>query len=144
MIDPSTRALDEPDARRAPPRSAPPDPLTGAVQPRVDAVERPSGRTFGARATWSRPRRDAPIAGPIALPGEPSPPPRNSSDMKPPAQGSMQRANRKRIAVALCAAGLVAGTLSSNLVGAGATDPAPVPGETVATPSTQVASTPET
>jgi soluble lytic murein transglycosylase-like protein len=58
--------------------------------------------------------------------------------MKAKAPGTMQRASRTRIAVALCAAGLIAGTLSSNLIGAGADTPAPVPGESVAAPPTQV------
>ncbi|MEY2442014.1 MAG: hypothetical protein QOJ46_1440 [bacterium] len=54
--------------------------------------------------------------------------------MKAKAPGTMQRASRARIAVALCAAGLVAGTLSSNLIGASADGGAPVPGESVAAP----------
>ena len=49
-------------------------------------------------------------------------------------QGTMQRASRTRIAVALCLAGLVAGTLTGNLVGAGAQD---TTGEPVAAPPTQ-------
>ncbi len=59
--------------------------------------------------------------------------------MKAKAPGTMQRASRSRIAVALCAAGLVAGTLSSSLIGAGADTPPPVPGESVAAAPTQVA-----
>jgi predicted secreted protein len=50
----------------------------------------------------------------------------------------MQRSSRTRIAAALCVAGLVAGTLGSSLVGAGAQTPAPVPGEPVGAPPTQV------
>ena len=61
--------------------------------------------------------------------------------MKAQAPGGMQRASRTRIAVALCVAGLVTGTLSSSLVGAGADNPPPVPGESVAAPPTQVAAT---
>ena len=52
-------------------------------------------------------------------------------------QRPTQRAGRTRLAAALCTAGLVAGTLGSNLVGAGAQDP-PVPGESVAAAPTQV------
>ena len=55
--------------------------------------------------------------------------------MKGPA--ATRRASRTRLATALCTAGLVAGTLGSNLVGAGAQDP-PVPGESVAAAPTQV------
>jgi hypothetical protein len=61
--------------------------------------------------------------------------------MKAQAPGTMQRASRTRIAVAMCIAGLVAGTLSSSLVGAGADDPPAVPGEAVAAPPTQIAPT---
>ena len=61
-------------------------------------------------------------------------------DMKAQGQGTTQRASRIRIAVALCTAGLVTGTLGSNLVGAGADNPPPpaVPGEVVAAAPTQV------
>jgi len=59
--------------------------------------------------------------------------------MKPSAPGSMQPVHRKRIAVALCLAGIFVGTLGSGLIGAGATDQAPVPGEPVASAPTQVA-----
>ncbi|MEA2218976.1 MAG: hypothetical protein QOJ35_1602 [Solirubrobacteraceae bacterium] len=57
--------------------------------------------------------------------------------MKAKAPGRMQRTSRTSIAVALCIAGLVAGALGGNLVGAGADNP-PVPGESVAAPPTQV------
>jgi soluble lytic murein transglycosylase-like protein len=65
---------------------------------------------------------------------------RGRRDMKSQGQGStIQRASRMRIAVALCTAGLVTGTLGSNLVGAGADSPPPVPGEAVSAPPTQIA-----
>ncbi|MDX6679825.1 MAG: hypothetical protein QOE31_3877 [Solirubrobacteraceae bacterium] len=54
-------------------------------------------------------------------------------------RSTIQRASRLRIAVALCVAGLVTGTLGSNLVGAGADNPPPVPGEAVSSPPTQIA-----
>jgi murein DD-endopeptidase MepM/ murein hydrolase activator NlpD len=49
------------------------------------------------------------------------------------------RTGRARLAMALCTAGLVAGALGGNLVGAGADNP-PVPGEHVAAPPTQLTS----
>ncbi|HEV7807897.1 MAG TPA: lytic murein transglycosylase [Solirubrobacteraceae bacterium] len=65
----------------------------------------------------------------------------DTPDMKAHADGSsIQRASRLRIAVALCTAGLVTGTLGNNLVGAGADNPPPVPGETVPAPPKQIAS----
>jgi murein DD-endopeptidase MepM/ murein hydrolase activator NlpD len=59
--------------------------------------------------------------------------------MKGTSQNPVQRTSRARLALALCTAGLVAGALGGNLVGAGADNP-PVPGEHVAAPPTQVAS----
>jgi murein DD-endopeptidase MepM/ murein hydrolase activator NlpD len=55
------------------------------------------------------------------------------------AKGTMARASRKRIAAGLCTAGIVAGALGGNLLGAGAQDPAPVPGEQIAAPPSQLA-----
>jgi soluble lytic murein transglycosylase-like protein len=54
-------------------------------------------------------------------------------------QGTVQRTSRTRLAVALCTAGLLAGALGGDLVGAGADNP-PVPGEHVASAPTQVVS----
>ncbi|MEO7197864.1 MAG: hypothetical protein ABIZ50_05265, partial [Solirubrobacterales bacterium] len=51
-----------------------------------------------------------------------------------------ERANRKRFVAALCAAGLVAGAFGGNLLAAGAQEQAPVPGEQVAAPPTQIPS----
>ena len=63
----------------------------------------------------------------------------NPHDMtSPSSQGATRRAGRKRFVVALCSAGLVAGALGGNLLTAGAQDVAPVPGEQVASPPTQV------
>ncbi|MDX6718318.1 MAG: hypothetical protein QOJ63_572 [Solirubrobacteraceae bacterium] len=59
--------------------------------------------------------------------------------MKATSQNPVRRTSRTRLAAALCTAGLVAGALGGNLVGAGADDP-PVPGEHVAAPPTQVSS----
>ena len=56
-------------------------------------------------------------------------------------QDSTERTSRKRIASALCTAGIVAIALSGNLVGAGGQQPA-VPGEPVAEAPTQVAADP--
>jgi hypothetical protein len=56
-------------------------------------------------------------------------------------QGSTERTSRKRIATALCTAGVVAIALSGNLVGAGGQQ-ATVPGEPVAEAPTQVAADP--
>jgi murein DD-endopeptidase MepM/ murein hydrolase activator NlpD/protein-tyrosine-phosphatase len=58
-------------------------------------------------------------------------------------KGTMAQASRKRIAAALCTAGVVAVALGGNLLGAGAQDPAPVPGEQIASPPTQVAPEPQ-
>ncbi len=51
-----------------------------------------------------------------------------------------ERANRKRFVAALCTAGLIAGALGGNLLAAGAQEQAPVPGEQVAAPPTQIPS----
>jgi murein DD-endopeptidase MepM/ murein hydrolase activator NlpD len=59
--------------------------------------------------------------------------------MKAKSQNPVQRTSRTRLAAALCTAGLVAGALGGNLVGAGADNP-PVPGEHVAAPPTQLTS----
>ncbi|MEA2192172.1 MAG: hypothetical protein QOI73_2293, partial [Solirubrobacteraceae bacterium] len=49
----------------------------------------------------------------------------DQGDMKSGPHGTTQRASRTRIAVALCIAGLAAGALGGNLVGAGAQESAP-------------------
>ncbi len=54
-------------------------------------------------------------------------------------EGTTQRSHRGRIAAALCTAGVLGIALSGNLLGAGAQQQAPVPGEPVAAPPTQVA-----
>jgi murein DD-endopeptidase MepM/ murein hydrolase activator NlpD len=65
--------------------------------------------------------------------------------MKAKGSVSTHRTSRARIASALCVAGLVAGTLGSNLVGAGAdVTPPAVPGEPLAAPPTLVSAAPET
>ncbi|HUR86296.1 MAG TPA: lytic murein transglycosylase, partial [Solirubrobacteraceae bacterium] len=55
-------------------------------------------------------------------------------------KGATRRTSRKRFAVALCSAGLLAGALGGNLLQAGAQEILPVPGETVSSPPTQVSS----
>ncbi len=55
-------------------------------------------------------------------------------------KGATRRTSRKRFAVALCSAGLLAGALGGNLLQAGAQEILPVPGETVSPPPTQVTS----
>ena len=57
-------------------------------------------------------------------------------------QGSTERTSRKRIAGALCTAGIVAIALSGNLVDAGGQQQPTVPGEPVAEAPTQVATDP--
>jgi hypothetical protein len=59
--------------------------------------------------------------------------------MKAKPEGTAQHSGRGRIAAALCTAGVVAIALGGNLLGAGAEPAAPVPGEHVAAPPTQVA-----
>jgi len=58
--------------------------------------------------------------------------------MKAKPEGATHRTSRGRIAAALCTAGVVAVALSGNLLGAGAQEAAPVPGEQVAAPPTQI------
>ncbi len=52
-------------------------------------------------------------------------------------QGSTQRTSRRRIAAALCTAGVVAVAFGGSLIGSGAQEP-PVPGEPVSGPPTQL------
>jgi hypothetical protein len=54
-------------------------------------------------------------------------------------KGTKEHASRKRFVAALCTAGLVAGGLGGNLLGAGAQEQPAVPGEQVAGPPTQIA-----
>jgi hypothetical protein len=64
---------------------------------------------------------------------------RTKQHMNAKPEGVTHRRSRGRIAAALCTAGVVAVALSGNLLGAGAQEVAPVPGETVAAPPTEVA-----
>ena len=59
--------------------------------------------------------------------------------MKAKPEGTAHHSSRGRIAAALCTAGVVAIALSGNLLGAGAQEIAPVPGEHVAAAPAQVA-----
>jgi hypothetical protein len=56
-------------------------------------------------------------------------------------KGTMQHASRKRFAVALCTAGVIAAAFGGGLIPAGAQEqPPPVPGEPIAAPPTQISS----
>ncbi|HWI08344.1 MAG TPA: hypothetical protein VNT54_12625, partial [Solirubrobacteraceae bacterium] len=58
--------------------------------------------------------------------------------MKAKPEGSAHRTTRARIVAALCTAGAVAVALGGSLLGAGAQDAAPVPGEPVGAPPTRI------
>jgi hypothetical protein len=58
--------------------------------------------------------------------------------MKAKPEGTTRQPGRGRIAAALCTAGVAAIALSGNLLGAGAQEIAPVPGEHVAAPPTKI------
>src|SRR5215218_2815387 len=88
----------------------------------------------------SRSHGGSPIARPIALPGrKPDLPGEDPQHMKAKPEGTAQHSGRGRIAAALCTAGVVAIALGGNLLGAGAEQAPPLPGEHVAAPPTQVA-----
>ncbi|HVF78239.1 MAG TPA: peptidoglycan DD-metalloendopeptidase family protein [Solirubrobacteraceae bacterium] len=59
--------------------------------------------------------------------------------MKAKPEGTARHHGRGRVAAALCTAGVAAIALSGNLLGASAQELAPVPGEAVAAPPTQIA-----